>query len=948
MGITLNPRDLIKKGLTYAVQDTVNTVGVTGERGAMDTEEFDRRPYIALRGGMFYNPVTGDAWLYRKLKDDVSVKYAKSPEQAIVEQSYFLDIATELGELLNNQRERTRSDDRRDMHLLIVRDDDQAEIDFEGVTEAHLDYQRRMQEKYDPVKWYGYLGIRLEKSSPYHETVGSAALAQRTFEIYSDSVKYESSRLQADHDIVSAIMVNNGLQSIELMGSHEADSHLRRITAWHGVPDPTYNVANSLENIPFGEYRHGKSLELPAWGEVQMQAIRPQPRKDLFDVDPMDDRIRWGRHIFQPNSSCVMVSIRTEIRAPKVVENMLDQRVMNDNKGMFGEDGDDNNLVIKSPSEKRKQEKRRLRMEQTSALANNGAALFDNTEILTATIVGEKRSRLTDFLASCDLEAIPLINKQPEALLSVFPCSPVRIAPVRKGNKVRSILTNQIFPGVIAFSGLLRSVKPASDRGIILGLADDDYDYSPILTDVEGASRKNKSPVMLITGPPGSGKTMQLQQMCAQAFYLGYFVGFLNPKPDSSLAPFFDTLLGATCISMNNEFLNDNPGLLDPTLFLDSKRAAQILSNSIIRAMRLSENRGEEAAMKTSKIKSAINALYEDARVRCAGDVIFGDPRAGLPGLDTEGDENEILRNVRSFVQNKMGSSPFWKAMIGRDGAISQEIKLAIDNRVPLLIEWDGELKLSEKREGLGDEEIDSVLSVTNIFYYIVRIAGRGREGGMLCCDEAWVFRQSEDVMGLITGGAREWRQLNIMMVLATQRLVDFFTDDEGTDLATYIARMLIMSIADTDTRELNKYYELTKRPRNERETYYITNAGSKKQDDGTRTIPKAMYVDTIEEVTTGLICGPWPSLEFERARTDRDAEVAKRRTQQREAVEDTTDLREAILTQMALEDESINQRFQDHHSYGEAGITVSLDGGGGKPDSPVSSALAFLRGGKR
>lgn len=947
MGLTLNPRELIKKGLKYAVQDTVNTVGVTGERGASDSEEFDRRPYIALRGGMFYNPVTGDAWLYRKLKDDVSVKYAKSPEQAIMEQSYFLDIATELGELLNNQRERTRSDDRRLMQLLIVRDDDQAEIEFEGVTEAHLDYQRRMQENYDPVKWHGYIGIQLEKSSPYHETVGSAAIAQRTLEIYSDSVKYESSRLQADHDIISAILVNAGLQTIELFGNAEADAHLRRITAWHGVPDPTYHVANSLENIPFGEYRHGKSLELPAWGEVQMQAIRPQPRKDIFEVDPMDDRIRWGRHIFQPNSSCVMVSIRTEIRAPKVVENMLDQRVMNDDTGMFGGEANQSNMVVQSPSELRSQAKKKRRMEETSALANNGAALFDNTEIVTATIVGENRSRLTDFLASCDLEAIPLINKQPEALLSVFPCSPVRIAPVRKNNKVRSILTNQIFPGIIAFSGLLRSVKPASDRGIILGLADDDYDYSPILTDVEGASRKNKSPVMLITGPPGSGKTMQLQQMCAQAFYLGYFVGFLNPKPDSSLAPFFGDLLGATCISMNNDFLNDNPGLLDPTLFLDRKKAAQILSNSIIRAMRLSENRGEDAAMKTSKIKSAINALYEDERVRCAGDVIFGNKAAHLPGLSVDGPENEILKNVQTFVRARMGSSPFWKAMIGEDGAVSQEIKTAIENRVPLLIEWDGELKLTDNSENLGDEQIDSILSVTNIFYYIVRIAGRGREGGMLCCDEAWVFRQSEDVMGLITGGAREWRQLNIMMVLATQRLVDFFTDDAGSDLASYIARMLIMSIAETDTRELNKYYELTKRPRNERETYYITNAGSKEQSDGTRTIPKAMYVDTIEEVTTGLICGPWPSLEFEKARTDRDAEVAKRREKHRAAIEDTTDLKESILAQMASEDESIMSRIQGN-SYSEAGVVVSLDETEEKEKSLAASAMSFIRGGKR
>ena len=92
----------------------------------------------------------------------------------------------------------------------------------------------------------------------------------------------------------------------------------------------------------------------------------------------------------------------------------------------------------------------------------------------------------------------------------------------------------------------------------MVGLGDDKSSYPEIMVELDAASRLNGTPVWLVSGRPGAGKTQLLLQLAVQAVMQGDFVAYYNPKQTGTLKAVFDYVGGVT-ISMKRSYLQDNP-----------------------------------------------------------------------------------------------------------------------------------------------------------------------------------------------------------------------------------------------------------------------------------------------------------------------------------------------------------------------------------------------------
>src|SRR5699024_10416885 len=129
------------------------------------------------------------------------------------------------------------------------------------------------------------------------------------------------------------------------------------------------------------------------------------------------------------------------------------------------------------------------------------------------------------------------------------------------------------------------------------------------------------------------------------------------------------------------------------------------------------------------------------------------------------------------------------------------------------------------------------------------------------------------------------WRELNILLLLGTQRLLDWL-DPSGSNMATYFSRYIIMAISQDDPDELDMFFKLSGLPRdgmagkeNER---YIIEAGAQTEDEDekkrkrNKVVPRAYYIDRIHNFEGGIICGPWPKKELNAGRTDKSGKEAR------------------------------------------------------------------------
>lgn len=396
----------------------------------------------------------------------------------------------------------------------------------------------------------------------------------------------------------------------------------------------------------------------------------------------------------------------------------------------------------------------------------------------------------------------------------------------------------------------------------------DDYYYIHSIKDIESVPVKciqvdNPYSAYLVEDYIPTSNTVQMLMMAAQVAYSGKQVIFLNPKPNSTLAPFFEHLDGHT-INMSREYLTENPGLLDPMFYLsDREQVGEVLTDMIISAQRMETDRSLDMARSVEELKSQLIERAKMPANRCSFDIIFGNKSEGVntPALED--------METMDFVRNKMNNSPFWKASISTDPNGRGVFKEMFDSRKPLLIEWDKNIILpaeGKNEQSWSSNEQDGIQSIINLFKYASDIIGRGKEGGMLIIDEAHYIRSSEVAMGLIKTAGRTWRSSNITLMLGTQNLDDFAGGDDN-DISSYVRTFIIMNISEQDEKEQDHFFRITQLEKDEDKVQFITNMGIKDRKSGKS--PSAYIVDRAYPWSGPIICGPWPATELAAAAND-------------------------------------------------------------------------------
>lgn len=864
----------------------------------------DPKPYAAIYSNGMFEGYDGSLWIYFGIPRDVKIDWVSDPSEIVDNQSFLNTMFKEIGSKLDNQTERTRGDVRRDFHIVMTQDEFQGIRPYPGITPAHADYLARMSLEFKKPDWYGYVGFQLMTSSSLYDAHGLRNKAREYIDQWKNPDMIKMALYREDIDFLNNLMTSPGMgfRPLDFLSHNEMDNRpgsddYEQLTAWYGVSDEKFGVERKLDNTRIAEPVHGLSMIVPkTWGqpgrsssEISFQAIRP--REDMFLVDPESNHAQWGAALYTPNLNLVSINIRGEIRSARVAANAFDQKQTskekrNQKQRQKGNYGNVDKLAIKDAT--------KLDIANTMVENNGGTPFLDNVEIIVGHLVTEQDNKLNAVLKNHGMMAAPVVDRQPLALLSTLPTYPKQVFRIKKGNNYRSVMTNQILPGIIAFSGLFRSTRPAEKNGIILGLNDSGYEYKEIYATVDAAYRESAVPGFLISGRPGSGKTQCMLQICEQSFYQGFNVTFLNPKREATLKPVFDHL-GGTTITMSTQFLEENPGLLDPVFYYDNlvpddgksdktrelkhgrSKVADVLGDAIFTALkwRFDHNNMIENSNRMNVIKTQIRQNAQDLKNKCSYDILFGNKLAGTNPIEKAGGV-DILK----FVADKMLNSPFWGSLISQTDQGSDLQKRMMQNRA-ILIEWDGSLQLPDsksKPENYSPEQIDSLLSVNVAFLYSIAILSNKRSGGVLACDESWIFKGSEEVKQILNTGFREWRQANIMLLMGTQKISDWAGGGVSEDdMTTFFGRILMMALTENDDNEIDLFYKFSGLKRSPRYTNYIVNAAIDKVRRPGQP-PRAFYADNISKWKGPIITGPYPELELNLGRTDKEGEERRRK----------------------------------------------------------------------
>lgn len=821
----------------------------------------DAKPYVQYFSNGMFEGYDGSVWKYFRFPVDVQTEWLLNPEQALENQSLFIGLTKEFGQMLDSQTEKVRNDVRRDFHIQITQVESSGIVPPASSTPAHADYLSRISSQYTKPDWFGFIGVRLLPSDVFYEAHGFNAKLQKYWEAIKNPTSIRWTELRKDIDDVETLMIRFGFTPLDFI-EHPED--LAQLTAWHGIGDEQHALPRQLQNIRMKEPIQGLSVIVPKWGEIQFHALKPQDGVNLRD--PLDETSRWAVPLYNPSSDVVLVNIRGQVRAPQISDNLLDiKKMKNADKSRHADDDFGATSVVDTI--------------QYARLAVNEAKLpmLDNLEIVVGSIVPKinKVNSLIQTMKGYNMEIAPLIGRQHLGVLTSFPTYPRHVLRIPRGNSKRPDLTNVMLPGMIAMSGLFRSTKPCAPGGILVGLSDAGDEFKEIYTETDAASKYNKVPGMLITGRPGAGKTQELLQIACQIAAQGLPVAFFNPKKEGTLAPTFQ-YIGGIVVSMNRQYLEQNPGMLDPLLFItDRVEAASLIADSIFIGNRMYEDTGSSASQRRTKVLTEIIERGKDERNRSSYDIIFGNSHPDPVHRTDPISDKDIL----DWVSNKVQTAPFWTAFIARNAG-SSALRDKIRAGRSFLIEWDRSMSLpdiSTAPKDYTDSNLDTVISVNVTFNYASAIISG--TGGAIIVDESWVLKSSKEALAILQRGGREWRQANIMLIMATQRIQDWMDSKSeksggasaAQNMTTFFDRYLIMAISENDTNEIDAFFELTKQPRSRRIEHYMTHAGASSAGGAKgNSIPRAFYMDKIYGWEGGIICGPWPERELNLGRTDK------------------------------------------------------------------------------
>lgn len=817
----------------------------------------DPKPYVSYWSNGIFEGYDGSLWMYFEAPDNVRTQWLSDTSEALSNQQFFITWCQDMAKLLSGETS-AKKDVRREFHIQATQHPKGTIEPYEGCTPRHEDYLRRMSGQITRPSWRTFVGVQLIPSDIFHQAYGIKEKVHRWVEHFLNPRDVQYTLFARDLDDVCSAMERNGFKPLDFISDMDA---LERLTAWYGIPDDAHLRPIQLQTQRLQEPVHARSVITPRFGEMSFYALTPDEHVDVRD--PLSMSSRWGEALYQPDADVSVVSIRGQIRSIAASENLLDIKNIKNERGDNG-DSTYHNASIAD-----------LLSASMLHVRENQLPMIDNVEIIVGSVVPRREvaeHSVVRTMRSMGMRASVLVGRQSKAILSTLPTYPTHVHRVPKSNRKRPSMTNVMLPATLAFSGIFRANRPSSHGGVILGFGDVGHQYPEIFIDPDGASKANKSPTMLVVGRPGAGKSVQLTQMSSQMTYMGRPVVYLNPKSTGTLQPAFD-YLGAQTVRMTMDYLADNPGLLDPVYFLKNRDdVASVLTDAIMSAMRMNEDRGTAGAQRRAALTAEIRERAMDPRNITSAHILFGRPDLA-DGLGAISDV-EVLK----FVSYKMSASPFWKALIsvGHQSRLTQTLR----ETPTLLVEWGGGLELPNSADEItSDAHVDAVLSVNTIFRYSVeRLEGTG---GMLVIDESWALKTSNESVALLRRAGREWREANILLVLGTQRIRDW-TDrnDADGDMTTFVSRFLFMALAQNDQTEMAEFLRLTGLEDTEEHRQFILNAGAEKAGGQGVQVARGYLVDTIHNWSGGLLCGPWPEAELNASRSDHAAKQARREAQ--------------------------------------------------------------------
>lgn len=859
---------------------------------------------MILSNGIFRDH-SGRVWKYFRSPEDVRTEWLRDPSEALDSQSFFLDLMEQLGATINNQVDRVRGDIRRRYHSQTTRGEIDGIRPPSDFSEAHADYMRRIGNgQLTRAVWNTYIGVEILPSETPYEAHGFVEQAERWLDGVLNPNESEWLELARDLQQVDDIFLNNGFSELDF---EKFPEDFQALTAWFAEEDYRYHMPASIRTARIGKFVHGKSLLTPKYGEVTFHALKP---RDTISVqDPLSGEMQWAKSLFEPSHNVVSISIRGEIRAPKIADNLLEIKRDKRESKVINDLDDGTQQVMNAIQSARDSIRRR------------GYPLLDNTEIVIGSIVpdvGRDNNSLFQSLSGSQFDALLLKDRQIDALMSTIAAFPNGVLRIPKGSKKRPHLSNVALPGFIGLSGLYRAHRPAAATGIFLGFAVAGREFLEIYTEMDAATKHNSSPVMYISGRPGSGKTQQALQMLGQMAYEGLPVWYLNLKKTDTLKPTFD-LIGGFTISMNREFLAKSPGIMDPMFFLKHPADVQsILCDALFTSMRLYNTTDDsQAARRRQKINREILERAGDDRNKTSRDVIFGnaaqDPRKRTTPISDE----EVLE----YVRDAMEASPFWRAFIAT--AENAELASKVRQGASLLVEWDQSMSLPDSSKHVSDytdSEIEMVNSAVTIFRYATEtVAG---SGGGVFVDESHALKGSQEARRILNTAAREWRQADIVLVLMSQRLTDWLgsPNTEGAkigedDLSSFVERYIFMAISENGDEDFEWFSRITGQIDSPEMRSFLagmgaTSAAASNDDSDSRRgrgrqrqqqgnkIPLAWVHDQIAKWSGPIVCGPFPELELNVGRTDKAGQAARRQETEdymRKFEESADDLRDAF-----------------------------------------------------
>ena len=326
---------------------------------------------------------------------------------------------------------------------------------------------------------------------------------------------------------------------------------------------------------------------------------------------------------------------------------------------------------------------------------------------------------------------------------------------------------------------------------------------TPVFFDPHYAIRINRPPVSLITGSPGSGKTVAALLLAAQAALLNKVTFILDPKGDFLSLKLLEEAGEVENIHVWSIFQNieegvvreSNIGILDPTCLTDdvNENASLTLETIGTLVKTLSPNQRNVLIPIIQDVTQSKNPSMNNIKMILA--------RSRDPEISTLSHELGLALNM-----------PAGKLLVASSKFNN---KLKLDNGVVVASLMGLSLPASNKKEeNYLEKERLSVAIMRLITHLALSIMKKilKTTNKLLLIDEAWSVFNNASGRALIDEVSLLGRSLNMAVILATQSPAHIQGGDGGANLDNTIStRFAFRNTSDTDNQITAKAMSLPK-----------------------------------------------------------------------------------------------------------------------------------------